>query len=180
MNLGFRQISEMAFWASIAPDPRIFVHIAATKEGICRIGLGESGHQFIQRLRLQQPLYTWRESRETPVIREAVIQLTAYFRRELTSFDLPLDLHGTDFQLTVWESLRRIPYGHVRTYAEIARDIGRPKATRAVGGANHENPVPIIVPCHRVVAASGKLGGFACGLDHKRLLLDIEQMTGTI
>ena len=118
--------------------------------------------------------------RDDRILPGVVDQLEAYFAGELTDFDLPLDLQGSDFQLKVWEALRRIPYGRVRTYADIAKAIGDPKATRAVGGANHVNPVPIIVPCHRVVAANGKLGGFACGTDYKRWLLDVEQMAATI
>ena len=131
-------------------------------------------------LHVQQSLYTWQENAQWPLLREAVKQVSAYFRRELKTFDLPLDLQGTEFQRKVWEALRRIPYGQTRTYTDIACEIGAPKATRAVGGANHVNPVPIIVPCHRVLAANGKLGGFACGLDYKRLLLDVEQMAATI
>jgi len=131
-------------------------------------------------LHVQQSLYTWQENAQWPLLREAVKQVSAYFRRELKTFDLPLDLQGTEFQRKVWEALRRIPYGQTRTYTDIACEIAAPKATRAVGGANHVNPVPIIVPCHRVLAANGKLGGFACGLDYKRLLLDVEQMAATI
>ena len=127
-----------------------------------------------------QPSHDWHDDGQWPLLREAATQVCAYFRRELQTFDLPLDLQGTEFQRKVWEALQLIPYGRTRTYADIALAIGAPKATRAVGGANHVNPVPIIVPCHRVVAANGKLGGFACGLDYKRLLLDVEQMAATI
>jgi O-6-methylguanine DNA methyltransferase len=170
----------MGFWASATPDHRVSIHVAVTERGIYRISLGMIDHEFDHQLQLQQPLYTWRENRDSPLLREALAQLSAYFRRELTNFDVPLDLRGTAFQLKVWTALQDIPYGGTRTYGDIARAIGMPNATRAVGGANHVNPVPIIVPCHRVLAANGKLGGFACGLDYKRLLLDVEQMAATI
>jgi methylated-DNA-[protein]-cysteine S-methyltransferase len=170
----------MAFWTSHTVDRGVSIHLAVTQIGICRVCLGSTDRQFTGDLHLQQPLYTWRESQQAPLLREAVKQLSAYFRRELTKFELPLDLNGTQFQLKVWKALQEIPYGQTRTYAEIAREINAPKATRAVGGANHENPIPIIVPCHRVIAAGGKLGGFASGLDYKRLLLDVEQMAATI
>jgi methylated-DNA-[protein]-cysteine S-methyltransferase len=169
----------MAFWASFQPD-RANIHLAVTDRGICRISLGLEDREFAETLQLQQPLYTWVRDPEAFLIRKTMDQLSAYFRRELTEFDVPLDLRGTEFQLRVWEALRQIPYGRVRTYLDIAKEIGAPKATRAVGAANHVNPVPIIVPCHRVVASNGKLGGFACGLDYKRWLLDVEQMAATI
>jgi O-6-methylguanine DNA methyltransferase len=170
----------MASWASVTPLSGLTIHLAVTESGICRLGLGLEEQAFISSLQLQHPLYTWEKRLDEPLLKEACRQLTAYFHRECRGFDLPLDLRGTDFQLQVWAALRRIPFGQTRTYGEIAREIGSPNATRAVGGANHENPVAIIVPCHRVVAANGKLGGFACGLDYKRLLLDVERMAATI
>ncbi|BAU87117.1 methylated-DNA-[protein]-cysteine S-methyltransferase [Streptomyces laurentii] len=108
---------------------------------------------------------------------EAVRQLDAYFAGELNEFDLPLHLVGTPFQLRVWAELRRIPYGETRTYGELAEDLGNPAASRAVGLANGKNPVGIIVPCHRVIGASGSLTGYGGGLDRKRRLLAFE--TGT-
>jgi len=170
----------MAYWASFLPDDRVFIHVAATPSGICRLSIGVQDTDFTNQLQLQYSSYTWQQNPQWPLLREAMKQVAAYFRRELQDFDLPLDLHGTEFQQKVWLALRNIPYGRTRTYADIARDVGSPKATRAVGGANHVNPVPIVVPCHRVVAANGQLGGFACGLDYKRLLLDVEQMAATI
>ena len=93
---------------------------------------------------------------------------------ELRTFDLPLRPTGTPFQLNVWEALRRIPYGETVTYGELARRIGRPPAARAVGSANHHNPLPIVVPCHRVIGADGTLTGYAGGLVVKRALLALE------
>ena len=101
-------------------------------------------------------------------------QLAAYFSGERVDFDLPLDARGTPFQQRVWQALTEIPYGRTRTYGEIARRLGRPRAARAVGGANHRNPLPVVVPCHRVIGAGGALTGYAGGLRIKRFLLDLE------
>ena len=121
------------------------------------------------------PLVTERES---AVLREARRQLEAYFVGKLREFKLPLRLEGTPFRLAVWEQLRQIPYGRTISYGELARRTGRPGACRAVGGANRHNPIPIIVPCHRVIAADGTIGGYSgncsgsAGL--KRALLKLE------
>ncbi|MEU9699612.1 methylated-DNA--[protein]-cysteine S-methyltransferase [Streptomyces sp. NPDC047981] len=105
---------------------------------------------------------------------ETTRQLDAYFAGELTAFELPLKLIGTPFQLRVWELLCRIPYGETRSYGELAEELGNPGASRAVGLANGKNPVSIVVPCHRVVGASGSLTGYGGGLDRKRRLLAFE------
>ena len=101
-------------------------------------------------------------------------QLEEYFAGERTVFDLPLHLSGTDFQVQVLQELQRIPYGETTSYGDIAKRIGRPKAMRAVGAANGRNPIPIIVPCHRVIGSSGDLTGFGGGLDTKEALLRLE------
>lgn len=101
-------------------------------------------------------------------------QLQRYFARQLRAFEVTLNPRGTPFQRRVWEALRAIPYGETRSYAEIARMIGKPDAVRAVGSANGANPIPIIVPCHRVVGSDGSLTGFGGGLRAKRFLLDLE------
>jgi methylated-DNA-[protein]-cysteine S-methyltransferase len=113
-------------------------------------------------------------SHSSPVMRETIRQLRLYFAGSLQTFDLPLDLIGTDFQKRVWGALVTIPYGETRSYTEIAAQIGAPRAVRAVGAANGRNPIPIIVPCHRVIGASGNLVGFGGGLEWKRKLLDLE------
>ena len=102
-------------------------------------------------------------------------QLTAYFQGKLREFTCKLDLVGTEFQKKCWKALLRIPYGQTCSYADIARQVGRPRASRAVGQANHHNPIPIIVPCHRVITSSGGLGGYGGGLAVKEKLLHIEQ-----
>ena len=101
-------------------------------------------------------------------------QLDEYFAGTRKQFDVPLALRGTPFQIEVWNTLLRIPYGETRSYADIARSIGRPTATRAVGAANGANPIPIIVPCHRVIGSNGTLTGFGGGIAVKRRLLDLE------
>jgi methylated-DNA-[protein]-cysteine S-methyltransferase len=115
------------------------------------------------------------EARSTePVLLEAEAQLDAYFAGELECFELPLALRGTEFQRSVWEALREIPYGSTTTYSELAAAIGRPSACRAVGAANGRNPLAVIVPCHRVIGAAGALTGYGGGLGRKRLLLALE------
>lgn len=109
-----------------------------------------------------------------PVILSAARQLTEYFAGNRESFDLPLAPEGTVFQQEVWAALRTIPFGETRTYADIARQIGRPKAVRAVGAANGRNPISIITPCHRVIGSNGELTGFAGGLKTKEFLLNFE------
>jgi O-6-methylguanine DNA methyltransferase len=101
-------------------------------------------------------------------------ELDAYLRGDLVAFDAAIDLAGTPFQLEVWEQLRRIPYGEVRSYGQLAVAVGRPAAVRAVGAANGANPVPVLLPCHRVIGSTGKLVGFGGGIEWKRSLLAIE------
>lgn len=114
-----------------------------------------------------------------PLLRQAVTQLAEYFAGTRTDFDLPLSPAGTAFQHKVWEALRGIPYGATATYGEVARRIGLDPATtsRAVGAANGRNPIPVVVPCHRVIGADGRLTGFRGGLDRKRTLLRLEAGT---
>jgi methylated-DNA-[protein]-cysteine S-methyltransferase len=105
---------------------------------------------------------------------QAEAELEEYFAGRRRKFDVPLDLVGTDFQKQVWHQLLKIPYGRTCSYADIAREIENPKAVRAVGAANGRNPICVIVPCHRVIAADGSLGGYTGGLDKKRQLLTLE------
>lgn len=112
---------------------------------------------------------------ETPLLKEAVRQLKSYFAGELREFTLPLAPEGTDFMKKVWAALCEIPYGQTASYKEIAEKIGAPKAARAVGLANNRNPIPVFIPCHRVIGADGSLTGYAGGLDMKKRLLDLEK-----
>lgn len=114
------------------------------------------------------------ESPKNRVLAQAAQQLDEYFAGTRKSFDLPLDLRGTEFQVAAWRALADIPYGETATYGEQAASLGRPKAVRAIGAANGRNPLSIVLPCHRVVGADGSLTGFAAGLDAKKFLLDLE------
>ena len=105
----------------------------------------------------------------------AATQLSEYFAGKRKSFDLPLEVLGTEFRKKVWVALTEIPYGETRSYKDIAESIGNPKACRAVGGANNKNPISIIIPCHRVIGAGGSLVGYGGGLEKKTMLLDLER-----
>jgi len=120
------------------------------------------------------------EIRETEVIKEAFRQLEAYLAGELQNFSVPLAPHGTDFMRTVWKALCGVPYGKTASYKEIAIAAGSPKAARAVGLANNRNPVPLFIPCHRIISADGKLVGYRGGLDIKRKLLELEKNHGIL
>ena len=112
---------------------------------------------------------------QTPLLLEAEKQLAQYFEGRRKTFDLPLLFEGTPFQTKIWQSLIKIPYGKTISYAELAAEAGNKKAARAAGNANNKNPILIVVPCHRVIAADGSLAGFACGTDKKKFLLALEQ-----
>jgi len=140
--------------------------IAGDEQAIHRI-------EFPRRGRPGRPEAEWREAQRGPVA-EAVRQLREYFAGKRTEFDLPLAPDGTDFQRNVWRRLQEIPYGETISYGELARRVGNPKASRAVGAANGQNPIPIVIPCHRVIGASGKLTGFGGGLPTKEALLALE------
>jgi methylated-DNA-[protein]-cysteine S-methyltransferase len=142
------------------------------------VGVGERGISVLAVGRPPAGAEWVRDDRD-PLVVEACGQLREYFEGRRMRFDLPLDLRGTRFQHRVWEALRAIPYGETRSYAAVAAQVGKPRAVRAVGGANAANPVAIIVPCHRVIAAGGGLGGYGFGLERKRFLLDLERAAST-
>ena len=148
-------------WHAYAPAPIGNLLLVADEEGLLRIEFPPASPPDGASLD---------EKRLTPVIRE----IAEFFAGRRKTFDVPLALRGTAFQLDVWRALLRIPYGETRSYAEIAKSIGRPTATRAVGAANGANPIPIIVPCHRVIGSNGSLTGFGGGIDVKRWLLNFE------
>ena len=113
---------------------------------------------------------------DTHVLKEAQKQLNEYFEGRRKIFNLPLNPAGTEFQHKVWSALKEIPYGEIRTYKQIAEQIGNPSACRAVGMANNKNPIMIVVPCHRVIGSNGALTGYASGIDIKEKLLDLEKL----
>ena len=112
---------------------------------------------------------------DTELLLQAVSELREYFAGRRKEFDIPLGLTGTEFQKKVWYALGEIPYGETRSYGEIARAMGSPRAVRAVGLANHKNPIPILIPCHRVIGSDGTMVGYGGGLDTKKFLLELEQ-----
>jgi len=147
--------------------------IAATEAGICRISFpaGLSGHWF--------PWFDHHFGAVPRLGNHSLLdllksQLEEYWPGIRRSFDLPLDLRGPEFHLRVWRRLQEIPYGTVVTYGEMARELGIPYGPRAIGNANANNPIPIVIPCHRVVGSGGRLVGFAGGLELKERLLEIE------
>ena len=141
--------------------------------------VGENGAlvhvEFEKRGHAIPPDPAWRE--DNSALRPQARQLTEYFRGKRRAFDIELDLRGTDFQIEVWNALLDIPYGETISYGELAGRIGRPNASRAVGAANGKNPIPIIIPCHRVIGSNGTLTGFGGGLPTKRALLELETNT---
>jgi methylated-DNA-[protein]-cysteine S-methyltransferase len=151
-------------WTRIA-TPIGHLLAVAGEEGLCEL-------QFASGKTARGPQPGWREDAAAfGALRD---QLAAYFAGELRSFDLPLAPDGTGFQHRVWALLRAIPWGQSRSYSDLARDLGQPGAARAVGAANGRNPLPILVPCHRVIGGNGSLTGFAGGLAVKRQLLVLE------
>jgi methylated-DNA-[protein]-cysteine S-methyltransferase len=140
-------------------------------------GLSDGAHSIIED-EFEQRLganFAWKRDGDSGMLRDAVAQVSEYFSGKRLTFDLPLALHGTPFQVRVWEELLRIPFGGRCSYGDIAEGVGQPGAVRAVGNANGKNHLPLLVPCHRVLAAGGKWGGFTSGLGLKRRLLAHEE-----
>lgn len=151
--------------------------MAVGDEGIVKLSIASSQTKFLAELAHGFPKRNWKRDDSAPLVAAVSCQLAEYLAGRRREFDLPLGAHGTPFQKRVWSALRRIPYGETRSYVDVARAAGSPKGARAVGMANHDNPIAIVVPCHRVIAADGSLGGYAGGLDLKRKLLDLEAAT---
>ena len=151
------------------------IFVTSTEKGVCGLDFHTSEDKFLKGLRKHVSGEIVRNPRMN---RRALSQLKKYVEGRLKKFDCRLDLQGTPFQRKVWKALLRIPYGRTRSYQDIARAIGHPKAFRAVGNANGSNPVSIIVPCHRVIESNGGLGGYGHGLAMKKRLLDFERTHG--
>lgn len=146
--------------------------LAATEQGL-------AGVWFVHHQVHMPNSSEWQSDNAHPTLLAAAQQLTEYFQGTRRTFELPLHpVWGTPFQRAVWQTLQHIPYGHTRTYGDIAHRIGNPKAVRAVGAAIGQNPHSIVVPCHRVIGANGSLTGFAGGLDRKKYLLTYEASHG--
>ena len=164
---------EMIAWAAFKSRVGT-IRVAATSRGVCKVALGqETAADFfgwLQRRIGQAP----RRPERTGIVALALDQIAEYLNGARRQFDLPLDVRGTEFQRRVWAAVAGIPYGQTRTYAQIAQVIGKPLAVRAVGAANGANPLPLVVPCHRVLGSDGSLTGYGGGLDVKQKLLEME------
>ena len=165
-------------YCTTAHSPIGPLFLAASANGLVALEFDarSPGQQSIRpnprHVREEKQSISWEESREQML--PYISELEQYFAGERREFSFPLDLRGTDFQLACWKALRAIPYGETRSYADIARVVGKPQAFRAVGMANNRNPVAIVVPCHRVIASDGTLCGYGGGLEVKRKLLELE------
>ena len=155
---------------------RIYYTTMESPVGMLRLVAEELGLRtvwFVRGRKEEKPDAEWKE--DAAFFVEVIRQLNAYFAGELREFEIPLLMLGTDFQKQVWKALLTIPYGETMSYGELAKKIGEPKAVRAVGAANGQNPIPIIVPCHRVIGSDGSLTGFGGGLENKKKLLELEK-----
>jgi len=150
------------------------VHIAASEEAIVQVSIGISRRGFLDLLEGRFGVRA-RQFADHELIWAATAQLKEYFAGQRRRFRLPLALEGSPFQMRVWQALQQIPYGQTRSYQELARAIGAPRAARAVGAANGANPIAILVPCHRVIRSGGELGGYSAGRRLKQFLLDLER-----
>ncbi len=165
-------MNEVFYTAVITPVGEM--HVASTSVGICKVALpSEPMPEFMAWLKRALPGAAFVESETANAA--AIDELQAYLGGRLTQFSSPLDMLGTDFQRAVWQAVAAIPYGETRSYGEIARNVGRPAASRAVGAANGANPLPPFVPCHRVIGGDGSLTGYGGGLPLKARLLDLER-----
>ena len=145
--------------------------IAATPRGLCAVILGDNENELLRQLRTQ---FSQAEVYLEPKLDQHLNEVLSQFTAHPAALDLPLDLRATAFQMHVWEALRRIPRGETRSYAELARSLGKPPAVRAVARACATNPVAVVVPCHRVIGSNGKLTGYRWGIERKKKLLEIE------
>ena len=163
MRTADEKVSAVFYTTFASPVGRLL--LAGNSDGLRLVSFESSKHAA-------PPQADWRQD-QAPFA-EVIRQLQAYFRGELREFDVPVALEGTEFQRRVWNALRTIPYGEKISYLQLAERIGNPKAVRAVGLANGSNPIPIIIPCHRVIGSDGSLTGFGGGLFTKKKLLDLE------
>ena len=168
--------SDGVTWATIKSRIGV-IRVAATPRGVCKIALGrETAQDFFGWLERHVGRVPRRPER-SGLVALALDQIAEYLAGRRREFDLPLDVRGTDFQRRAWAAVAAIPYGQTRTYSQVAQAIGRPAAVRAVGAANGANPLPLVVPCHRVLGSDGSLTGYGGGLDVKRKLLDMESQS---
>jgi methylated-DNA-[protein]-cysteine S-methyltransferase len=159
----------------VVDSPVGALFIATTDAGLCRISYDAEPERQLERLAKEVGTKVLRSAKPIDAVRR---QLDEYFEQKRTRFDLPIDLHvRAEFTLRVLEELARVPYGETATYGELARRVERPRAARAVGTVMHNNPIPIVLPCHRIVGSSGSLVGYGGGIERKELLLKLEGAT---
>lgn len=163
---------EKIYYASFESSWLGMVFVASTERGVCAVDFLTSEKAFLKNLREQ---FSDGVIKDPLRNKEVLLQLKGYLKGKVKKFHCRLDLKGTPFQKKVWSALAKIPYGQTRSYQDIARAIGHPRAFRAVGNANGANPIPLIIPCHRVIESNGGLGGFGHGLNVKKKLLDFEK-----
>ncbi len=166
---------EKLYYASFDSPLLKKVFVASTEKGVYLIDFLISEKAFLKKLKEQFPGKILRNDQKN---RRSLSQLKRYLKGQLKQFDCPLDLKGTPFEKRVWSELLKIPYGETRSYKQVARAIGHPKAFRAVGNANGMNAIPLIVPCHRVIESNGGLGGYGYGVEVKKKLLELEKTHG--
>lgn len=167
----------VVYWDMLQYNEWTF-HLAATDKGLCCITLPNETFDTLQQW-VKKHAAGANLMHDTDKLHPYIVQVEEYIQARRSAFLLPLDLRGTPFQVQVWKTLLQIPYGTTRTYSEIAAQLGRRKAVRAVGAANGANPIPIVVPCHRVVGKNGALTGYRGGVDMKAALLTLEGATLT-
>ncbi len=169
--------SNQVMYVKDMESPMGKLSLAACEEGLCGLTFGsvqEEWPNFKVWMKKNQLSYELKQDANDWIL-ESIAQLQGYFNGARHTFDVPVALKGTPFQIKVWQALQTIPFGETKSYKEIAEIIGSPKAVRAVGGANNKNPISIIVPCHRVIGTSGALVGYGGGLDKKEQLLNHEK-----
>ena len=172
--LGAARTANLGTWLAVATRFGVF-HVAAIEGHVVQSTLpGTPRERFLAELAHRHPGVAFHEDAHDPVLRIASAQLVEYAAGQRRAFDVPVRLDGTAFQRRVWDALAKIPFGQTRSYQDIAQAIGRPGASRAVGQANHQNPVAPFIPCHRVITSVGTLGGYGGGMPLKRSLLDLE------
>ena len=166
---------ERIFYSSFRSPLLKNVFVASTEKGVCMVDFSRPEKISLKRLKERFPGEVVRDDRKN---RSVIVQLKKYLKGKLKRFDCPLEFRGTPFEKKVWSALSKIPYGQTRSYKDIAEAIGHPKAFRAVGNANGNNFIPLIIPCHRVIESNGGLGGFGHGIKAKRRLLSLENFRG--
>lgn len=172
--LGPARTAHLGSWRSVATRFGVF-HVAAIDGHLVQSTLpGTPLSGFLAEAAQRHPGVAFHEDPQDPVLNRACTQLIEYAEGRRQGFDVPVRLDGSEFQRKVWDALARIPYGQTRSYHDIATAIGRPGASRAVGQANHQNPVAPIIPCHRVITSTGTLGGYGGGMPLKRAFLEHE------